>query len=717
MKKHRGRLFELLETRVHLSANPVTPPAGSAPLLGSVIGTAGSYRSQGNVASKALDGNISTYFDAPTASGAWVGENLGSPQEITQVQYVPRSGFASRMVGGVFQGSNTPDFSSGVETLYTITAAPASNVYTAMPVTNTDTFQYVRYLSPVNGDCNVAELEFDGYSPMPATAAPGVPSQLEAIGDTATDVTLAWTPDPSQPATSFTIERQGPTDSGPVIIGSVNGSISTYDDKNVLPNTTYSYAVFASNSFGFSNLSSSISIATPSAPIVPIQLKGTIIGTSGSWHNVGNTIAKVFDGNFNTFFDAPAATGSWVGLDLGSAMAINQVGFAPRSGYASRMIGGEIQASNAADFSSGTVTLYTITASPTTGKITLQSVATNGGYRYVRYIGPAGGSCNIAELEFFGTAATVSTGFPTNISWTTGQSSPIVRAEAVGSMVNGILYVFGGFDNEGSDTTTIPLQSECDSYNPATNTWTRLTSFPEPFTHSQGVVVGDDIWFVGGYIGNHPGPGTTHVWIYDTDDDTWSRGPDLPQARGAGAAALVGDTIYFTGGMDETRTIDENTTWALNLDEQSAGWQQLANLPNGRNHVAAASLGGYLYVIGGQHGQEDGQAAQSEVDRYDPTTNTWTVMAPLPTDAGKSHITEGTLVYDGRIVVIGGETGYNDPQRYIVDYDPTTNTWSQLGLLPAARSTVVAGIENGNLVVATGNSPSATNTVWIGSLS
>jgi N-acetylneuraminic acid mutarotase len=105
------------------------------------------------------------------------------------------------------------------------------------------------------------------------------------------------------------------------------------------------------------------------------------------------------------------------------------------------------------------------------------------------------------------------------------------------------------------------------------------------------------------------------------------------------------------------------------------------------------------------------------VDRYDPTTNTWTVMAPLPTDAGKSHITEGTLVYDGRIVVIGGETGYNDPQRYIVDYDPTTNTWSQLGLLPAARSTVVAGIENGNLVVATGNSPSATNTVWIGSLS
>jgi N-acetylneuraminic acid mutarotase len=453
--------------------------------------------------------------------------------------------------------------------------------------------------------------------------------------------------------------------------------------------------------------------------VVPIQLTGTIIGTSGSYRNLGNTITKAFDANLNTYFDAPTASGSWLGLDLGTSYAITNIGFAPRNGFGSRMVGGSFQASNTPDFSNGTVTLFTISTAPKSGVIGTVPVSTDGGYRYVRYVGPAGGSCNIYELQFYGSSSTVvpNTGFPTSITWTTGASSPIVRAEAVGGMVNGILYVFGGFNNEGSDTTSIPLQSECDSYNPATNTWTRLVSFPEPFTHSQEVIVGTNIWFCGGYIGNHPGPGTTHVWIYNTLNDSWSRGPDLPQARGAGAAALVGNTIYFTGGMDITRTIDENTTWGLDLTNQSAGWVQMANLPNGRNHVAAASLGGYLYVIGGQHGQEDGQAAQNEVDRYDPTSNSWTVMASLPVNAGKSHITEGTLVYDGRIIVIGGETGYNDPQRYIVDYDPTTNTWSQLGLLPAARSTVVAGIVNGQLVVTTGNSPDATNTTWIGTLS
>jgi N-acetylneuraminic acid mutarotase len=133
--------------------------------------------------------------------------------------------------------------------------------------------------------------------------------------------------------------------------------------------------------------------------------------------------------------------------------------------------------------------------------------------------------------------------------------------------------------------------------------------------------------------------------------------------------------------------------------------------------VAAASLGGYFYVLGGQHGQEEDQTAQSEVDRYDPASDTWKKMASIPSYAGKSHITSGTLVYDGRIIVVGGETGYNDPQQYVMDYDPATNTWNQLALLPAARSTVVASMINGQLVVTTGNSPSATNTTWIGSLS
>jgi len=80
-----------------------------------------------------------------------------------------------------------------------------------------------------------------------------------------------------------------------------------------------------------------------------MALTGTAIGTAGSYQNQGNTIANVFDGDPSTFFDAPTASGSWVGLDLGSAQVVTQVEFAPRdsdwSGFAQRMVGGEIQAS------------------------------------------------------------------------------------------------------------------------------------------------------------------------------------------------------------------------------------------------------------------------------------------------------------------------------------------------------------------------------------
>ena len=66
------------------------------------------------------------------------------------------------MVGGVIQGSNTADFSSGVVTLFTVTTVPVSGAFTAQPITNTGTFRYVRYLAPNGTYGDIAELEFDG---------------------------------------------------------------------------------------------------------------------------------------------------------------------------------------------------------------------------------------------------------------------------------------------------------------------------------------------------------------------------------------------------------------------------------------------------------------------------------------------------------------------------------------------------------------------------
>ena len=130
------------------------------------------------------------------------------------------------------------------------------------------------------------------------------------------------------------------------------------------------------------------------------RLTGTTIGTAGSYNNSGNTIAKATDGSTSTFFDGQASSGNWVGYDLGSAMSISQIAYAPRSGYASRLTGGQIQISTTADFSSGVTTIYTITAAPASGltTITLSSPVTA---RYIRYLSPAASHGDISEFEVF----------------------------------------------------------------------------------------------------------------------------------------------------------------------------------------------------------------------------------------------------------------------------------------------------------------------------
>ena len=136
--------------------------AAHTPLTGATIGTAGSYNNDGNTIAKATDGNLGTFFDSAESSGSWVGLDLGSAKSISQIEFAPRSGYASRMIGGSFQISTTADFSSGVTTLYTITAAPASNILTSVALSSPVTARYVRYLSPAASHGDIAEFEVFG---------------------------------------------------------------------------------------------------------------------------------------------------------------------------------------------------------------------------------------------------------------------------------------------------------------------------------------------------------------------------------------------------------------------------------------------------------------------------------------------------------------------------------------------------------------------------
>ena len=143
------------------------------------------------------------------------------------------------------------------------------------------------------------------------------------------------------------------------------------------------------------------------------KLNGTIIGSkysvdyeTGQQSVVVNTKAKVFDGNYDTFFASYDRNRTWVGLDLGKKCVITRVGWSPRNADIGpgRCCLAVIEGANDPDFLDA-VPLYLIdTDQSPLGKMSYAEVNVSRGFRYVRYVSPNGARCNLAELRFYGHA-------------------------------------------------------------------------------------------------------------------------------------------------------------------------------------------------------------------------------------------------------------------------------------------------------------------------
>ena len=291
-------------------------------------------------------------------------------------------------------------------------------------------------------------------------------------------------------------------------------------------------------------------------------------------------------------------------------------------------------------------------------------------------------------------------------AWENGAAAPLPRYEAQGLAVDGLLYVFGGFfTNAGGPTAT----SQAHVYDPAADLWSPLGDMPEPLTHAGQAADGPTVYVAGGFVGDDPGGSTDRVWVYDTATDFWMPGPSLPADRGGGGLVRLGRELHYFSGATRTAGVNVLTDfgdhWVLGLGPSDSpfdddfGWTAAAPLPNPRNHMGAAAVGGLAYAIGGQHGNNESSGNQASVHAYDPASDTWTQVADLPKPLG--HITASGFVMNGRIVVTGGVTN-NGKTADVVEYDPDSDTWVALPDLPAARQSPVSGIIGDQMVVTSG---------------
>jgi N-acetylneuraminic acid mutarotase len=276
------------------------------------------------------------------------------------------------------------------------------------------------------------------------------------------------------------------------------------------------------------------------------------------------------------------------------------------------------------------------------------------------------------------------------ITWTDLKVKyPFAISEGQSVVVNGKMYVFGGFPGD----SYVPTR-KLHVYDPATNTFTALKDMNKGLTHGGFATDGTDIYYAGGYIenGNQTGQvfGTKDVYRYNVASNTYTALPSLPEDRAAGQLAYLNGKLHYMGGTNKARTQDVGDHYVLDLSNTGAGWTTLAALPNPRHHGAVKVWGGYIYYIGGQHGHDGGLTPQNDVHRYNPATNMWEQMADMPAEPtdptkmlGRNHHGFSTFLIGDRFVILGGQTyGYGDhATNSIFAYTPATNTWETLGVL------------------------------------
>ena len=267
-------------------------------------------------------------------------------------------------------------------------------------------------------------------------------------------------------------------------------------------------------------------------------------------------------------------------------------------------------------------------------------------------------------------------------------------------MIRGELYVFGGFTLPDLTATR-----RCDVFDPDTASWRRIRDLPTAVTHAAVVVDGESVWFLGGFIGDHPGLATNAVWRYEPADDSWHDGPPLPALRASGGAAIVGRTLHYFGGSQVDRVTDSSDHWTLDLDHQEQGWRFAPPLPGARHHLSAAVIDGKIYALGGQINHDALGEDRARADVYDPEQEKWIPGPSLRRP--KAHFEPGTLSLNGRVCIAGGESGLLQALYDFDCLDDASQRWQQYPALPTQlRAPLVRQLGERLFIVAGGGMPS-----------
>lgn len=246
---------------------------------------------------------------------------------------------------------------------------------------------------------------------------------------------------------------------------------------------------------------------------------------------------------------------------------------------------------------------------------------------------------------------------PASGTWGSTGAMVTIRTNHTQTLLStGKVLVAGGLDSSTGNPTTA-----AEIYDPGTNAFTVTGSMANARSYAlAGALAGGKALVLGGFTATFDGI-VTPPEVYDsgTGQFTAADAGFTCAARTAGSAIqLSSDTFMLSGSVNHSDVYTGAT-------DTCAGTGAMTSAS--RNYLASAALGsGKVVVMGGIDLES---SAFTNVDIWDPGTNAFTAGSPL---SAPRAIETATTLTTGQVLVVGGESGLNNPALKSAEiYDET----------------------------------------------
>jgi peroxiredoxin/N-acetylneuraminic acid mutarotase len=248
--------------------------------------------------------------------------------------------------------------------------------------------------------------------------------------------------------------------------------------------------------------------------------------------------------------------------------------------------------------------------------------------------------------------------------------------------------------------------------------WKKGAPFPEPDEEFYGVTVNGKLYVIGGW-GEGKARGANYE--YDPAADRWTKKKSMPRPAHHAALAAANGKVYVCGGFvaPEKSPLPIGAAWqpiddVWEYDPETDAWKALAPLPTKLGSAVAVEVRGKVYVVGGVTTAEGSKApfftfmgpcnVLGSNFAYDPAADKWESRKPMAVP--RNHAFAGAV--NGKIYVIGGRTGHGfimsaTNTDAVEEYDPANDLWSApKERMPTARSGGACGTDGRRIYVAGG---------------